>query len=124
MKKFLVSLLLFAFVSQFVYPEEDYVQTTMDNHRYEMVQLVYGAYAYSIKFDKWTGNIWLYTKDGSSVTMRDPTDENDLINKQCVYQLMKGNRDSIEHCYVINTLTGDVWEVTFTKGHTIKYEKK
>lgn len=124
MKKFIISLLLFTFVSLYAYSEGDYVQTTMDGHRYEMVQLAYGSYAYSIKFDKWTGNIWLYTKDGSTVTMRDPADENDLVNKQCVYQLMKGNRDSVERCYVVNTTTGDVWEVTFSKGHTVKYEKK
>lgn len=122
MKKFLIA--LFLVVSLSVHSECEYVQTTMDSNRYEMVQLVYGAYAYNIKFDKWTGNIWLYTKDGSSVTMRDPMDEKDMINKQCVYQLMKGNKDSIEHCFVINTSTGEVWEVTFTKGHTIKYEKK
>lgn len=124
MKKILITLILFLFVSMSVYSESDYTQTTMDNHRCEMVQLVFGSYAYNVKFDKWTGNIWLYTKDGSSVAMRDPSNENDLINKQCVYQLTKGNRDSYDHCYVVNTTTGEVWEVTFTKGHSVKYEKK
>ena len=124
MKKNLITLLLSVFVTFSVYSECDYVQTTMDDHRYEMVQLVYSAYAYNIKFDKWTGNIWLYTKDGVSMTMRDPVEDKDLENKQCVYQLMKGNRDSTEHCYIVNTSTGEVWEITFSKGHTVKYEKK
>ena len=124
MKKLIITLILFVLVSLSAHAEVDYIQTTMDNHRYEMVQLVYGANTYNVKFDKWTGNIWLYTKDGSTVTMRDPADENDMVNKQCVYQLMKGNRDSMEHCYVVNTATGSVWEVTFTKGHLVKYEKK
>ena len=56
--------------------------------------------------------------------MRDPVDEKDLENKKCTYQLMKGNRDSTEHCYVVNTSSGEVWEVTFSKGHAVKYEKK
>lgn len=124
MKKIFITLFLFVLVSMSVHSESDYIQTTMDNHRYEMVQLVYGSNAYSVKFDKWTGNIWLYTKDGATVSMRDPADEKDLENKQCIYQLMKGNRDSAEHCYVVNTITGEVWEVTFTKGRTAKYEKK
>lgn len=124
MKKILLTLILTALVSLSVYSEVDYIQTTMDDHRYEMVQVAYGAYTYNIKFDKWTGNIWLYTKDGSSVVMRDPTDESDLENKQCVYQLTKGNRDSIDYCFVVNTKTGEVWEVTFAKGRTVKYEKK
>lgn len=124
MKKLLISLFLITFVCLFAHSENDYVQTTMDNHRYEMVQVIYGSYAYHIKFDKWTGNIWLYTKDGSTVTMRDPANETDLVNKQCVYQLMKGNRDSNERCYVVNTVTGEVWEVIFAKGHSIRYEKK
>ena len=124
MKKFLISFLLFIFVSSSAHAEGDYIQTSMDDHRYEMIQLVSGAYAYNIKFEKWTGNIWLYTKDGSSVTMRSPSDEHDLINKQCVYQLMKGNKDSIERCFVVNTVTGEVWEVIFSKGYTIRYEKK
>lgn len=124
MKKLIITLILFVLVSLSAHAEVDYIQTTMDNHRYEMVQLVYGANTYNVKFDKWTGNIWLYTKDGSTVTLRDPADENDMVNKQCVYQLMKGNRDSMEHCYVVNTATGSVWEVTFTKGHLVKYEKK
>lgn len=124
MKKILTTLIFFVIVSLSAYSETDYIQTTMNSHRYEMVQLVYGANAYNVKFDKWTGNIWLYTKDGSTVTMRDPADEDDMVNKQCIYQLTKGNRDAMEHCYVVNTVTGEVWEVTFTKGHIVKYEKK
>lgn len=125
MKKLLLTLLLFSVVSFSSYTTaDDYVQTTMDDNRYEMVQVVFSAYTYNIKFDKWTGNIWLYTKDGVTVAMRDPADESCTQNKQSVYQLMKGNRDSIEHCYVLNTVTGEVWEVTFTKGRTIKFEKK
>lgn len=124
MKKILLTLILTTLVSLSVHSEVDYIQTTMDDNRYEMVQVVYGAYAYNIKFDKWTGNIWLYTKDGSNVVMRDPTDENDLVKKQCVYQLTKGNRDSIDYCFVVNTATGEVWEVSFVKGRTVKYEKK
>lgn len=124
MKKILITLFLFALGCLSAHSENDYVQTTMDDHRYEMLQVTYSAYSYNIKFDKWTGNIWLYTKDGSTVTMRDPSNETDLLNKQCVYQLMKGNRDSIERCYVINTVTGEVWEVIFAKGHSIRFEKK
>lgn len=124
MKKILATLILSVIVSLSAYSDVDYIQTTMDDHRYEMVQLVYGANVYNVKFDKWTGNIWLYTKDGSTLTMRDPANETDLVNKQCVYQLMKGNRDSMDRCYVFNTATGEVWEVTFTKGHIVKYEKK
>lgn len=124
MKKIIVTLILSVIVSLSAYSEVDYIQTSMDGHRYEMVQLVYGANTYNIKFDKWTGNIWLYTKDGSTVTMRDPADEDDMVNKRCVYQLMKGNRDSMDRCYVVHTFTGEVWEVTFSKGHIVKYEKK
>lgn len=121
MKKILIALFLCCSLATFA---DDYVQTTMDDNRYEMVQFAYSAFAYSIKFDKWTGNIWLYTKDGVTVGMRDPADESGLQDKKCVYQLMKGNQDSIEHCFVLNTSTGEVWEVTFTKGRTIKFEKK
>ena len=49
MRKIFITLLLLATISLSVNSEVDYVQTTMDEHRYEMVQLVYGAYAYSIK---------------------------------------------------------------------------
>ena len=104
-----------------VLAEDDYIKTTMDNNRFEMVQLVYGAYAYNIKFDKWTGNIWLYSKDGTTLAMRDPNNA-DNQGGQGVYQLMKGTRDSIEHCCVINTATGEVWDVSFKKG-VVKYEK-
>lgn len=121
MRKFLMIMLLAVGMTAMA---DDYVQTTMDDNRYEMVQVVFSAYTYNIKFDKWTGNIWLYTKDGVTVAMRDPADESGLQDKQCIYQLMKGNRDSIEHCYVLNTSTGEVWEVTFTKGRTVKFEKQ
>ena len=117
----LIFLMVLSF-SNVVLADDDYIKTTMDNNRYEMIQLVYGANAYNIKFDKWTGNIWLYSKDGVSLAMRDPNNA-DIQGNQCVYQLMKGNRDSIEHCFVINTATGEVWEVSFKKG-TVKYDKK
>ena len=117
----LIFLMVLSF-SNAVFADDDYIKTTMDNNRYEMVQLVYGANAYNVKFDKWTGNIWLYSKDGVSLAMRDPNNADNQGN-QCVYQLMKGNRDSIEQCFVINTATGEVWEVSFKKG-TVKYDKK
>lgn len=104
--------------------EDGYVETTMDNNRFEMLQISYSAYAYSLKFDKWTGNITVYTKDGVSSTIRDPQNETDIQNKKCIYQLMKGYKDSIDHCYVINTVTGEVWEVSFKKGGIVQYEKK
>ena len=104
--------------------EEGYVKTTMDNNRFEMLQISYSAYAYNIKFDKWTGNISIYTKDGVSATIRDPKNDTDIKNKQCIYQLMKGYKDSNEHCYVTNNITGEVWEVSFKKGGIVQYEKK
>ena len=124
MKKILVTLMMSALMALSAHADNDYIQTKMDNNRYEMIQLAYGVFAYNIKFDKWTGNIWLYTKDGASETTRDATDEQDLRNQKCVYQLTKGNKDSVEHCFVVNTSTGEVWEVIFSKGNSIKYEKK
>lgn len=125
MKRIVLGLLLIIALSPInnVFSQTEYIQTTMDNNRYEMIHLVYGVHVYNLKFDKWTGNLWNYDKNGTSVAMRDPQDETDLQRKQCVYQLMKGYRDVVEHCFVLNTETGVVWEVTFKNG-VIKYEKK
>ena len=125
MKRIIVSSIFFLLLcSTPITAEDGYVTTTMNNNRYEMLQISYSAYAYNIKFDKWTGNISVYTKDGFFATIRDPQNETDIQNKQCVYQLMKGYKDSNEHCYVINTTTGEVWEVSFKKGGIVQYEKK
>ena len=124
MKRIFISMLFFILVcSNPITAEEGYVKTTMDNNRFEMLQISYSAYAYNIKFDKWTGNISVYTKDGVFATVRDSQNTTDIQNKQCIYQLMKGYKDSIEHCYIINTVTGEVWEVSFKKGGIVQYEK-
>jgi hypothetical protein len=125
MKKYLMclSLLLSSLFVSYTFAD-DYNKTTMDNHRFEMLQISYGAHAYNIKFDKWTGNIWLYSKEGVSIAMRDPMNSDIKEQDQkCIYQLMKGNVSSVESCFVLNTMTGEVWEVSF-KGSVAKYSKK
>ena len=125
MKKYLVCLyVLFSGLFVGYIFADDYNQTSMDNHRFEMLQISYGAHAYNIKFDKWTGNIWLYSKEGVSIAMRDPM-ASDIKeqDQKCIYQLMKGNTSSVESCFVLNTMTGEVWEVSF-KGSVVKYSKK
>lgn len=125
MKKYLVCLyVLFSGLFVGYTFADDYNKTSMDNHRFEMLQISYGAHAYNIKFDKWTGNIWLYSKEGVSIAMRDPM-ASDIKeqDQKCIYQLMKGNTSSVESCFVLNTMTGEVWEVSF-KGSVVKYSKK
>lgn len=126
MKKFHVLVLLTALMmttNVFAVFSNAYVSTTTDNNRFEMIHFSYGACSYNLKFDKWTGNIGVITKNGVTLVAKDANSELEAQNQECTYQLIKGNEDSVEHCYILNTKTGELWEANFKGGKYCTIEK-
>jgi len=80
-----------------------------------------GSLVYAVKFDKWTGDIWVLSNDGVGYFAKERLSEEEKDNKENIYQFMSSFE--IGKNYLLNTKTGDLWKVNL-KGKSISYEKQ